>query len=120
LARHYKELLVWQRAMDLVTEVYRVTATFPKHERFGLVSQLPRAAVSIPSNIAEGQGRLSVGEFKQFLGHARGSLFEVETQLLIARNLGLLGEREIQELNERIAEVGRLLNGLVRSLGTDN
>jgi four helix bundle protein len=71
VAKHYKELLVWQRAMDLVTEVYRATATFPDHEKFGLAAQLNRAAVSVPSNIAEGQGRLTGGEFKQFLGHAR-------------------------------------------------
>jgi len=118
LAKHYKELLVWQKAMELVTEVYRAAATFPKHEEFGLASQLKRAAVSIPSNIAEGQGRLSVGEFKQFLGHARGSLFEVETQLLIAKDLDLIGKDDSERLGERIAEVGRLLNGLIRSLRT--
>ena len=79
MARHYKELVVWQRAMALVTRVYRLTAGFPDNEKFGLVSQLRKAAVSVPSNIAEGQGRSTIGEFKQFLGHARGSLFEVET-----------------------------------------
>jgi len=120
LAKHYKELLVWQKAMELVTEVYRAAATFPKHEEFGLASQLKRAAVSIPSNIAEGQGRLSVGEFKQFLGNARGSLFEVETQLLIARNLGLINVTESQKIHELIKKCGRLLNGLIRSLRNDN
>lgn len=120
MARHYKELVVWQRAMDLVTEVYRVTESFPKHERFGLISQVRRAAVSVPSNIAEGQGRVSVGEFKQFLGHARGSLFEVETQALIARNLEMVSENAIQRLCELVDEVGRLINGLIRSLDTSN
>ncbi len=71
MVKHYKELLVWQRAMDLVTEVYRATATFPGHEKFGLAAHLNRAAVSVPSNIAEGQGRLTGGEFRQFLGNAR-------------------------------------------------
>jgi len=118
VAKHYKELVVWQRAMDLVTEVYRATAVFPDHEKFGLAAQLHRAAVSVPSNIAEGQGRLTVGEFKQFLGHARGSLFEVETQVMIAGNLGLISEEKRQNLHESIDDVGRLLNGLIRSLST--
>lgn len=118
MAKHYKELVVWQRAMDLVREVYRATAAFPDHEKFGLAAQLRRAAVSVPSNIAEGQGRLTVGEFKQFLGHARGSLFEVETQVMIAGNLGLINEEKCQNLRELIDDVGRLLNGLIRSLRT--
>ena len=116
MARHYKELVVWQKAMQLVTDVYRVTAGFPEEEKFGLVSQLRRAAASVPSNIAEGQGRSTAGEFQQFLGHARGSLFEVETQLVIAKNLGIVGETEVLNLQDRIDEVGRLLNGLRRSL----
>jgi len=119
VAKHYKELLVWQRAMDLVTEVYRATVAFPEREKFGLAAQLHRAAVSVPSNIAEGQGRLTVGEFKQFLGHARGSLFEVETQVMIAGNLGLINEENCQHLRELIDDVGRLLNGLIRSLRTN-
>ncbi len=116
MARHYKELVVWQKAMQLVTDVYRVTAGFPEEEKFGLVSQLRRAAASVPSNIAEGQGRSTAGEFQQFLGHARGSLFEVETQLVIAKNLRIVGETEVLNLQDRIDEVGRLLNGLRRSL----
>jgi four helix bundle protein len=82
----YRDLVVWNKAMELVTEIYRVTHNFPKEELFGLMSQLRRAAVSIPSNIAEGKGRISKGEFRQFLGNARGSLAEVETQILIAQN----------------------------------
>ena len=84
--RSYRDLVVWQKAMELVAEIYQRTRAFPMDEMFGLVSQMRRAAVSIPSNIAEGYGRASTGEYKQFLGHARGSLWEVETQILIAKN----------------------------------
>ena len=118
MKRDYRDLTVWQKAIDLVTEVYRVTRSFPKEEMFGLTSQLRRAAVSVPSNIAEGQGRLRRGEFRQFLGMAKGSLAELDTQLLIARNLGYLGNPA--PASERIAEVARLLNGLLNSLSTDN
>jgi len=85
----YRDLVVWQKSMALVREVYRYIQSFPKAEASGLTTQLRRAAVSVPSNIAEGQGRLSTGEFKQFLGHARGSLLELETQILIAQDPGL-------------------------------
>jgi len=114
--RSYRDLVVWQKSMALVTEVYRHTERFPRAEAFGLTAQLRRAAVSIPSNIAEGQGRLSTGEFKQFLGHARGSLLELETQILIAQELGYLGTAEGHELLEHAAETGRVLNGLLGSL----
>ena len=102
--------------MALVTEVYRYTKDFPPNEIYGLTSQLRRAAVSIPSNIAEGQGRLSPGD-KQFLGHAKGSVFEGETQLLIARDLGYLSNQVTQGLLDRVQEVGRILSGLLNSLG---
>jgi four helix bundle protein len=92
MVQSYRDLVAWNKAMELVTEIYRVTHAFPKEELFGLVSQLRRAAVSIPSNIAEGKGRISKGEFRQFLGNARGSLAEVETQILIAQNLSYLDE----------------------------
>ncbi|HEY4052656.1 MAG TPA: four helix bundle protein, partial [Terriglobales bacterium] len=85
-------------------------------ERFGLTSQLRRAAVSIPSNVAEGQGRQSTGEFKQFLGHARGSLLEVETQIFIGKNLGYPSEEQCTSLHKRTEELGRILNGLLSSL----
>jgi four helix bundle protein len=88
----------------------------PKGKLYGLTSQLRRAAVSIPSNIAEGQGRFSKGEFKQFLGHARGSLLELETQILIAQQLGYLPTERIQILLDGAAETGRILNGLLASL----
>ena len=102
--------------MVLVTEVYKATGCFPKEELYGLTSQLRRAAVSIPSNIAEGQGRLTKGEFQQFLGQARGSLLEVETQIRIALNLFYLNQNQADRLLEMLAEVGRLLNGLIYSL----
>jgi four helix bundle protein len=118
MKRYYKDLIVWQKAMALVTDVYRATQPFPKEELFGLTSQMRRAAVSIPSNIAEGQGRLTQGEFRQFLGNARGSFAELDTQLLIAQNLGYL--KESAQLFDELAEVGRLLNGLLSSLETEN
>ena len=102
--------------MALVLDIYRSTQAFPRMETYGLTSQLRRAAVSVPSNIAEGQARLSTGEFKQFLGNARGSLVEVETQILIARDLGYLESRESENLLGAAAEVGRILNGLLASL----
>jgi four helix bundle protein len=112
----YKDLVAWQKAMDLVTVTYKSTACFPKEEQFGLTSQLRRAAVSIPSNIAEGQGRLSEKEFRHFLGLARGSLMEVETQFQIAQNLGYIESVQTLELFRMSAEVGRILNGLMASI----
>ena len=115
MTRYYMDLIGWQKAMDLVTEIYRQTKKFPKEEIFGLTGQLRRAAVSIPSNIAEGQGRLSKGEFRIFLGNARGSLSELETQIMIAKNLEYIGEIEATKLLEMASEVGRILNGLIAS-----
>jgi len=112
----FRDLVVWQKGMDLVTEIYRLSQKFPKDEVFGLTSQIRRAAVSIPSNIAEGRGKSSKGEFQQFLHHSRGSLAEVETQITIARNLGYLNAAETEPVMEIIAEVGRLLHGLLTSL----
>jgi four helix bundle protein len=110
----YKDLEAWQCAMALVLEIYRSTAKFPKEEMFGLTSQLRRAAVSVASNIAEGKGRFSDRELGQFLAVARGSIFEIETQLTIAFQLQLLSRTQSQQLQDRCAEVGRLLNGLIR------
>ncbi len=102
--------------MNLVTNVYNLIKTFPKEEIYGLSGQLRRAIVSVPSNIAEGQGRDSVKEFIHYLSISYGSLMEVETQLQIAANLGYLKQVEVDKLLEQTAEVGRLLNGLSRSL----
>jgi len=114
--KSYEDLLVWQKSVDLVTEIYRVTSVFPRSETFGLTSQLRRSAVSIPSNIAEGQGRATKGEFIQFLGNARGSLFELRTQVLIAGKLSYLTGECAGELTMQADRVGQLLNGLIRSL----
>jgi len=108
----HRDLVVWKRAMLFVTDVYRVTSTFPREEMYGLTSQLRRAAVSVPSNIAEGCGRSSKKEFHQFLCHARGSLLEVETQLEIAQNLSYLSDKSVRELLSKTNEIGRMLNGL--------
>jgi four helix bundle protein len=116
MGRSYKDLVAWQKSMDLVTATYRAAAGFPKGELFGLTSQLRRAAVSIPSNIAEGQGRLSEKEFRHFLGQARGSLMEVETQWQIAQNLGYLQKEQTAPLLQACSEVGRILNGLLASV----
>jgi len=118
--RSFRDLVAWQKAMLLVTEIYRVTRRFPSEEMFGLVSQMRRAAVAIPSNIAEGQARASTGEFRQFLGHARGSLAELETQIQIAKNLNYLSEAQTSALSETAMEVGRILNGLIAALKKSN
>ncbi len=116
VGKSYRDLVVWNKAMELVMEVYRLTSVFPKEEFFGLTNQLRRSAVSIPSNIAEGQGRLSKGEFRVFLGNARGSLSELETQILIARRLDYLKEPDAAGLLDLAAEVGKTLNGLISSM----
>jgi four helix bundle protein len=118
--KRYQELIVWQRAMELSRAIYQVTKSFPDDERFGLTSQLRRASISVPSNIAEGQGRLTRGEFKQFLGTARGSVFEVETQIQIATDMKYIGAVECSQLLELTSEISRMLNGLIRSLETGN
>ena len=107
----YRELIAWQKAMDFVAEVYRVTRKFPKDEMYGVTSQLRRAGVSIPSNIAEGQGRQTTGEFRQFLGHARGSLLETETQILLSERLEYLDHETAEIPLKQSAELGRILNG---------
>jgi four helix bundle protein len=112
----YRDLVIWQKAMELVTEIYRTTQNFPKEELFGLTSQVRRAAVSIPSNIAEGHAKLSRKEYQHSLGHARGSLAELETQIIIAQNLGYLDEEKVSRTLELSAEIGRILNGLLAAL----
>src|SRR5207249_3897112 len=114
--RHYTELVAWQKAMDLVTDLYRATDPFPQREVFGLTNQIRRAAVSIPSNIAEGQGRGTTKDFLHFLYVARGSLQEVETQVLIAHRLAYLDEESKNTLLTLSGEVARILNGLINSL----
>jgi len=116
MLKNYKELKVWQKSYQLCLAIYKATKIFPKNEGFGLTSQMRRAALSIPSNIAEGKGRLSKGEFRQFLGNARGSVAEVETQILIAQNLSYLNGPEANKLLAMVEEVGKVLNGLLSAV----
>jgi four helix bundle protein len=113
MSENYRDLVVWQKARALALEIYRCTKMFPKDELYGLSLQMRRAAVSVPSNIAEGKGRHSHKELVQFLYRARGSLLELETQLSIARDLGYFNQKIVCPLEELTGEVGRLLNGLV-------
>ena len=112
----FTDLLVWQKAVDLVVRLYEVTRAFPKDESYGLTSQVRRAAVSVPSNIAEGHGRSSTGDYLRFLAMAQGSCSEVETQLLIAHRLQYLSEENYEQLLSDLSEIGRMLNGLTSSL----
>ena len=114
--KDYRELIVWQKAVDLVEAVYRASASFPKEEVYGLTSQVRRAAISVPSNIAEGQARNTTADFLHFLSIARGSLKEVETQVIIARRLGYIDEQKESELTNLTEEVSRLISGLASSL----
>ncbi len=114
--RNYQDLIAWQKAMDFVETLYRATASFPKEETYVLTSQIRRAAISVPSNIAEGQGRQSPGDFARFLAVAYGSVREIETQVLIAERLGYLNATATTSLIDSAAEIGRLVNGLRQSL----
>lgn len=109
----FQDLRIWQESMDLTVEIYQATSSFPKHETYGLVSQMRRAAVSVPSNIAEGKGHRSDPEFVRFLFHARGSLLELQTQLLIARRLHYLSEEKADELSRSGDGIARGLNALI-------
>lgn len=113
---YFRELIVWQKSMDLVKKVYLCTAAFPKDELYGITSQIRRAAVSIPSNIAEGCGRKSDKELSHFLRIANGSLYELETQLILCCNLGYTSETEIQTIMDLLHDVGRMLNTMINKL----
>ena len=116
MGESYLDLRVWQRAMELVFGVYDVTRSFPKDELYGLVSQMRRAAVSVPSNIAEGKGRLTDRDRAHFYSQARGSLLELETQILIAQRLEYVFEARAKSLIETAAELGRMLNALIERI----
>jgi len=113
---NYKDLILWRKAMDLAVVMHQSCTTFPRSETYGLVSQLRRAAISIPSNIAEGYARRSKQEYIYFLHVARGSLAEVETQLLLAQRVGYLPESAVADLEDRIEEIGRILHAVVAGL----
>jgi len=114
--KHYKELKIWQKGMDMAKSVYRLTAQFPAEERFGLIVQMRRAAVSVPSNIAEGQARSGTREFLQFLSHANGSLAEMETQVLLSVDLGYCREPDVESILREIGELQRMLAAIKRKL----
>jgi four helix bundle protein len=120
MAQHFKQLIAWQKAVNLVTEVYQTTKAYPREEIYGLTSQLRRAAVSIPSNIAEGAGRRTEGEYVHFLGLAYGSLCELETQLIVSIKLKFVTRAVAEPVLVMAAEVGRIINGLISSLTTDH
>jgi four helix bundle protein len=117
---HFRDLLVWQKTLALAGDVHQITSAFPTSEVFGLTSQLRRAAVSVPSNIAEGCGRVSAGEKRQFFGHSRGSTYEIETQLCIAESLSYLDRARLQKLLEQCWEIVRMLNALIQRLDRDH
>ena len=112
----YKDLIVWQKGIELVDELYSVTKGFPKEEMFGLTNQIRRAAVSVPANIAEGWGRNSTKNYIQFIRISIGSLYEIETQLIIANNQKYITNQQKTALSERIDELGKMLNKLLKSL----
>ena len=112
----YKDLLVWQKSMELVAKIYRLTLELPQAERWGLVSQMRRAAVSIPSNIAEGYGRQATGEYRHHLSISRGSLFELETQVLLCEKLGYVDGRSFQAVDAEIQQISKMMRSLINKL----
>jgi four helix bundle protein len=115
MGESFRNLAVWQRAIEMSLAIYNLTSSFPDSERFGLTNQLRRAGVSVASNIAEGYGRSTKGEYVQFLGHARGSNSEIETQLVIAKALGFGSKQTLRATEELCNEVGRMLGALMKS-----
>lgn len=116
----FKDLKVWQKAIELVTEIYGITKAYPKEEIYGLTSQIGKCSVSIPSNIAEGAGRGSKKDFSHFLDIAKGSAFELETQLLISNNLNYLNNEKYQRLVTKFNEIQKMITGLQKSLKTND
>ncbi len=114
--KSFRDLIVWQKSMALARHAYALTMTLPKSETYGLLSQIRRAAVSVPSNIAEGHGRLTDLQFRHFLGNARGSLYELQTQIQLAADLRYFDGESVQRFLEQSSEVARLINGLLSSL----
>ena len=112
----YRDLLVWQKSMTFVTNIYQVTKTFPKEEVYGLTSQIRRCAISIPSNISEGYGRNSTNDYIRFLQISMGSIFEIQTQLEIAKNLGYLNQTKFHETYDVSREIERMLSSLIYKL----
>jgi four helix bundle protein len=118
MGQSFKDLVAWQRSIELTMAIYKLTTAFPASERFGLTNQMRRAAVSVASNIAEGYGRSTIGEYIQFLGHARGSCCELETQIVIAKGLSFGAAESFETTSRLCADEGRLLGHLIKSLQT--
>jgi four helix bundle protein len=118
MPQNFHDLTVWQRAIDLTVCIYKLTQTFPKEETYGLTAQLRRASVSVASNIAEGRGRLNPAEFRQFLGIALGSAFEIQTQFLVARKLGMGNEKTINEAAALCDEISKMLTAFIYKLSS--
>jgi len=116
MTQDYRDLIVWERAIELTVCIYKLTRTLPKEELYGLTSQMRRASVSIASNIAEGRGRLTPGEFKQFLGIAQGSTYELQTQILVMRRLELGDSGKLDEAESLSNEVSKMLGSFIQSL----
>ncbi len=116
MVKTYRDLIVWQKSMELVTQIYKITKTFPKEENYGLISQIRRCAVSIPSNIAEGYGRQSTNDYLRFLKISIGSLYETQTQLEIALNLEYLSGDEFKMIYELSREIERMLSSLCKKI----
>jgi four helix bundle protein len=116
MAQDYRDLIVWQKAVDLTVCVYQLTRAFPRDEVYGLISQMRRAAVSVASNIAEGRGRLNAGEFRQSLGFAQGSIYELQTQILVARRLGMASHDSLNGADSLSNEVSKMLGAFIQTL----
>ena len=118
MAQDFHDLVVWKKAIDLTVCIYKLTQSFPKEEMYGLTSQMRRASVSVASNIAEGRGRLNPAEFRQFLGLAQGSVFELKTQLLVAQKLGMANGNSLEEADHLSDEVSKMLRAFIQTLRT--
>ena len=118
MAQDYRDLVVWQKAIDLTLCIYRITRVFPKDEMYGLISQMRRASVSVASNIAEGRGRLNSADFRQFLGLAQGSTYELQTQLIVAKGLDMASEAAIGEAESLSNEVSKMLTSFIHTLNS--
>jgi four helix bundle protein len=116
MLKNYKELIIWQKSYQLCLEIYRITSTFPKNEKFGLTSQIRRSVVSVPSNIAEGYGRRTTADYIKSLYIAYGSSCELETQIILSADLGYIDSARLKEISDGIHEVERMLKALMKSL----
>lgn len=112
----YKDLIAWQKGIELTTDIYKMLGQFPKEEKFGLISQISRSCTSIPANIAEGWGRDSDQNFIYYLKIAKGSLYELETHLIISKNINYIAEKTLKDLQIKIEEISKIINGLIKSI----